>query len=338
VLLIPVMLCLLWSASASALDLAVEPIQPLPVALDVDARKAALGEKLFFDARLSADDSISCAHCHDLDGQAGADGLKHSFGVNGREGAINTPTVFNAALNLAQFWDGRAETLAEQVNGPVTGHVEMDARWPDVVKKLRMDAAYRSSFSHLYADGITPANIRASIAEYERTLLTPHSRFDRYLLGDDAAITSEEKHGYQLFKNYGCVACHQGRNVGGNLYQVLGVMRDYFADHPPVAGQEAENKVALGRFNVTGDPADRHRFKVPSLRLAVLTAPYFHHGRYQTLAETIRVMAKYQLGRHIPDADIRSIIRFLYTLPGEYKGKSLEPENKPQVHFDGVLQ
>jgi len=330
--------CLMGSTDVSALELAVEPLQPLPATLDVDADKAALGEKLFFDPRLSADNSIACVHCHNLDTLGGADGLKHSFGVEGREGSINAPTVFNAALNLAQFWDGRAKTLADQVNGPVTGHVEMDARWPDVVKKLNMDAPYRKAFAHIYSDGITPANIRTAIAEFERTLLTPNSRFDHYLLGDDDAITAEEKHGYQLFKNYGCVACHQGRNVGGNLFQVLGVMRDYFKDHPPEIGHEAENKVALGRFNVTGDLADKHRFKVPSLRLAVLTSPYFHHGRYQTLAETIRVMAKYQLGRHIPDADIRSIIHFLYTLPGEYKGRSLEPKGQEQTHFDGVAQ
>lgn len=324
---------LLWAGSAQALDLAVEPVQPLPASIQVDQDKAALGKRLFFDPRLSTDNSISCAHCHDLNNKGGADGLNHSFGVEGREGSINSPTVFNAALNPAQFWDGRAETLEDQVEGPVTGHVEMASNWPDVVKKLRADATYRKAFARLYATGVTPVNIKHSIAEFERTLLTPNSRFDRYLQGDEEAITPAEKHGYTLFKAYGCVACHQGRNVGGNLFQTLGVMHDYFSDHPPAKGNAAETKAALGRFNVTGDPTDKHRFKVPSLRLSVLTAPYFHHGRYTSLAETIRTMAKYQLGRHIPDEDIRSIIRFLYTLPGEYQGNSLEPQDKTQLNF-----
>ncbi|MDX8392092.1 MAG: cytochrome c peroxidase [Mariprofundaceae bacterium] len=313
-----------WHATAK--DFSAEPLQPIML-LPVDVEKVRLGEKLFFDTRLSQDNSISCAHCHNLEDKGGADGLKHSFGVEGREGLVNSPTVFNAALNFAQFWDGRAATLEAQIEGPVTGHLEMAASWPDVVKKIAADAAYRKDFKYLYTTGITPDNIKNAIAEFERTLLTPDSRFDRFLRGDDDAINAEEKHGYALFKSYGCVACHQGRNVGGNLFQVLGVMQDYFVDHP------AENDAANGRFNVTGDDADMHRFKVPSLRLAVITAPYFHDGSRLTLADTIRAMAKYQLGRHIPDDDIRTIIAFLYTLPGSYKGRSLEPENRQHLIF-----
>lgn len=151
--------------------------------------------------------------------------------------------------------------------------MEMASRWPDVVKKLRADKDYLTAFKHLYDNGMTPANIKQTITEFERTLLTPNSRFDRYLKGDASAITAAEKKGYELFKNYGCSACHQGRNIGGNLYQVLGVMNDYFADYP------LENKAGLGRFNVTGDhPFDKHCFKVPSLHLMVLSAPYFHNG------------------------------------------------------------
>ena len=318
-------LMLLFMASpASAVDLSHEPIQPLQP-LKVNHAKAALGKRLFFDSRLSHDNSISCAHCHDLEQQGGADGLKHSFGVQGREGLVNSPTVFNAAVNFAQFWDGRATTLEEQVDGPVTGHVEMASSWSEVVNKLRADPAYGKSFVRIYSDGITPHNIKNAIAEFERTLITTDSRFDRYLLGDDKAITQLEKHGYQLFKSYGCVACHQGRNVGGNLFQKLGVMREYFSDYPP------ENKADKGRINVTGNQLDLHYFKVPSLRLAVLTAPYFHNGSKKNLVEAIRTMAKYQLGRTIPDADIHAIISFLYTLPGHYNGHSLEPKEKVQL-------
>lgn len=240
---------------------------------------------------------------------------------------MNSPTVFNAALNFAQFWDGRAATLEEQIDGPVTGHVEMAASWPEVEARLAADGSYRDSFSRLYTTGLTAENIKNAIAEFERSLLTPDSRFDRYLRGQDDAITADEKRGYRLFKSYGCVACHQGRNVGGNLFQVLGVMGDYFADHP------AENSAGRGRFNVTGLAEDMHRFKVPSLRLAVLTAPYFHNGSAKTLADAIRIMSKYQLGRDIPDDDLRSIIAFLYTLPGHYGGHSLEPVDRDQLSF-----
>ena len=307
-----------------ALDLEAEPLQPLQQ-LQTNKAKAALGRRLFFDKRLSHDNTISCAHCHNLESLGGADGLKHSFGVQGRENIVNSPTVFNAAMNFTQFWDGRAKTLEDQIDGPLTGHTEMASSWKEVVQKLRYDHVYRKSFSNLYKEGTTEHNIKDAIAEFERTLITTNSRFDRYLLGDKQAISAEEERGYQLFKSYGCVACHQGKNVGGNLFQKLGVMRDYFSEHP------AENKAARGRFNVTGKKQDMYYFKVPSLRLVVLTAPYFHNGSKKNLVEAIRAMAKYQLGRNIPDADLYDIISFLYTLPGNYNGRSLEPNNKAQL-------
>jgi len=327
VLIAALLSLLMFPLPAQAVNLTLEPIQPVPERLPHHAEKAGLGEKLFFDSKLSGDNSINCAHCHELDEMGGGDGLKRSFGVEGRVGLVNSPTVFNAALNFAQFWDGRAPTLEDQVAGPITAHGEMASKWPQVIEKLEAETYYTKTFARLYKTGITVANIKHAIAEFERTLLTPNSRFDQYLKGDEKAITSEEKHGYQLFKEYGCTACHQGANVGGNLFQVLGVMGDYYGDH------KIENDADLGRFNVTGNPADRHRFKVPSLRLSVLTAPYFHNGAYDSLYEAIRTMAKYQLGREIPDADVRAIISFLYTLPGEYRGKSLEPDEKRHLVF-----
>jgi len=313
-------------STASAFDLSLEAIQPIE-AVAVDKDKAALGKQLFFDTRLSHDNSISCAHCHTLD-EGGADGLKHSFGVEGREGSTNSPTVFNAALNFAQFWDGRAATLEEQINGPVLGHVEMASSWSEVIGKLKADTRYQNMADLVCKNGLDADCVRSAIAEFERTLITPNSRFDEYLRGDEHAIDAVEKHGYALFKSYGCVACHQGRNVGGNLYQTLGVMANYFDDFP------SNNPASLGRFNVTQEPDDMHRFKVPSLRLAVLTAPYFHNGSQKDLYQTIHTMGKYQLGRTIPDKDISSIIRFLYTLPGEYNGVSLEPNDRNQLNFD----
>jgi len=315
------------TAPLAAVELPFEPIQPVPQTLGADPQKAALGKLLFFDSRLSADNSISCAHCHNLDKYGGADPFKHSFGVEGREGLINSPTVFNSGLNFTQFWDGRSKSLEDQVDGPVQVHAEMASTWPQLLAKLAADSTFSSLFSRSYDTGLTQTNIKHAIAEYERTLLTPNSRFDRYLNGDQTAISADEKMGYSKFKEYGCTACHQGRNVGGNLFQVLGVMGDYFSD------KQIENEADYGRFNVTGKEEDKFYFKVPSLRLVVLTAPYFHNGSYESLAEAIRTMAKYQLGREIPDEDIRSIIRFLYTLPGEYEGKSLEPSEKKYLTF-----
>ncbi|MES0371860.1 MAG: cytochrome-c peroxidase [Mariprofundaceae bacterium] len=306
-------------ASADGINRSNEPIQPIPQTVQVDARKVDLGDRLFHDERLSGDNSISCAHCHALD-QGGVDGTRHSFGVEGREGPINSPTVYNSGLNFVQFWDGRAATLEDQVEGPVHAGKEMDSNWQQVIKKLSADKRYPRDFKGIYKDGMTSENIKNAIAEFERSLNTPNSRFDRYLRGEDDAISDDEKTGYVLFKDYGCVACHQGANVGGNMYQTFGVMGDYFKDRGSVT------KVDYGRYNVTGNEEERYLFKVPSLRMVTLTAPYFHDGSEEKLEDAIKVMAKYQLGRKIPDEDIGLMIQFLHTLAGEYNGRSLEPK------------
>lgn len=223
-------------------------------------------------------------------------------------------------MNFVQFWDGRAATLEDQVEGPVHADKEMDSNWLQVIKKLSADKRYPRDFKAIYKDGMTSENIKNAIAEFERSLNTPNSRFDRYLRGEDDAISDDEKTGYALFKDYGCVACHQGANVGGNMFQTFGVMGDYFKDRGSVT------KVDYGRYNVTGNEDERYLFKVPSLRTVTLTAPYFHDGSEEKLEDAIKVMAKYQLGRKIPDEDIRLMIQFLHSLVGEYKGRSLEPD------------
>jgi len=299
-------------------SLANEPIQPIPVPQGLDPDKVALGDQLFREVRLSADDTISCAHCHNLE-TAGVDGLKHSFGINGAEGEVNGLTVFNSAHNVALFWDGRAETLEDQIDDPIHNPHEMGSNWPQIAGKLAAAPDYVSAFKKLYPDGITRRNIKDAIATFERSLETINSPFDQYLRGEKDAISAKAKAGYQLFKDYGCVACHQGRNVGGNLFQVLGVMRDYFADRDPIT------RADWGRFNVTGLEEDKHVFRVPSLRLVTLTAPYFHDGSIKTLNEAIHAMAVYQLGREMPDEDENLIIEFLHTLIGEYQGKRLAP-------------
>jgi len=294
-------------AGAQTLD---EPIKPLPLKLTLDARKVELGKALFHDKRLSKDNSIACASCHDL-AKGGADGKPTAVGIGGQVGPINTPTVLNSSFNFRQFWNGRAATLEEQAAGPVHNPGEMGSNWDEVLAKLRQDAALVGKFTALYKDGLKPASIQDAIATFESSLVTP-SRFDRFLRGDLKAINENEARGYQLFKSYGCVACHQGVNVGGNMYQQFGVMDEYFK----VRGKPI-TEADLGRYAVTKLESDRYVFKVPSLRNVELTAPYFHDGATRTLEEAVDVMFRYQLGRTAPASDKTLIVQFLKTLTGE---------------------
>jgi cytochrome c peroxidase len=283
-----------------------EPIKPVPQSLHQDPLKAALGRRLFNDARLSANNSLSCASCHDL-AHGGADPRPHSLGFSGKETQLNTPTVLNAALNFKQFWNGRADTLEAQIDVVIRNPVEMGSSWAQILDKLTRDASYTRAFAATYKDGLTAANARNAIASYERTLITPNSRFDQYLRGDRQAITADEKTGYAKFKQYGCVACHQGVNVGGNMFQKFGVMGDYFARR---GGGQAD----MGRYLVTHDRADLHVFKVPGLRNVAQTAPYFHDASARTLEDAIDVMFKFQLGRVGSKQDKAFIVAFLKTL------------------------
>ena len=287
-----------------------EPIRPIE-APEVDTGKAALGRALFLDPVLSKDGTVSCASCHDL-ASGGDDGRVVSVGIGGSTGTINAPTVFNAALNFKQFWDGRADTLDEQIDGPVQSPVEMGSLWPQVVAKLHAHDSYPDQFAAVYPDGINRANVKDALVEFMTSLTTPNSRFDRWLKGDDAALTAVEERGYVLFKLYGCISCHQGANVGGNMFQVFGVHNDYFEQRGDVTDAD------LGRFNVTGVPADRHSFKVPSLRMAAWTAPYLHDGSARTLRDAVDAMFEFQLGREAPDADKEAITAFIESLAGEH--------------------
>jgi cytochrome c peroxidase len=287
-----------------------EPIKPLPAAPQVDRRRAMLGHRLFNDVRLSANNKVACASCHVL-AQGGADGRSRSPGLHGELTPVNAPTVFNAAFNFKQYWNGRADTLEAQIDMVVRNPIEMGSVWSDVVRKIAAVPEYQSQFSAAYQDGVTPDNIRNSIATYERTLVTPNARFDRYLRGDAQAINAQEKAGYAKFKQYGCIACHQGVNVGGNMFQKFGVMGDYFASRGNPTDAD------LGRYAITKEEGDLHVFKVPSLRNVALTAPYFHDGSAKSLDRAVDVMFKYQLGRVASNEDKIAIISFLNTLTGE---------------------
>ncbi|VVM70617.1 cytochrome-c peroxidase [Pseudomonas fluorescens] len=301
------------SAGAAPLD---EPLKPLPPAPQQNPLRVELGRQLFNEPRLSVNNTLSCASCHRLE-SGGADTRAFSIGFAGQPVTINTPSVFNATLNFRQFWNGRADTLESQIHEVVKSPSEMGSNWEHVVQVLAADPGYRSAFGNAYPDGVTMNNVQNALATYERTLLSSNSRFDQYLLGDTDILTTEEKYGYQRFKEYGCIACHQGVNIGGNMYQKFGVMGDYFK----VRGNPTD--ADLGRYLVTQDEEDRNVFKVPSLRNVAVTAPYFHDGSANTLEEAVDVMFTFQLGR-IPSAEDKTlIIKFLKTLTGEWGGKPL---------------
>ena len=310
-------LALMIGGTAAYAETRNEPIHPIKP-IKVDPKKVALGSRLFSDPRLSRDETVSCASCHELD-KGGDDGRKLSIGIEEKVGVINSPTVYNAGLNFKQFWDGRAPTLERQIDGPVQSPIEMGSLWPDIIQKLYKDETYPGQFKEIYEDAITRGTIRNAIAEFMRALTTPNSKFDQWLEGDDNALSEEELHGYNLFKSYGCVSCHQGQNAGGNMFQVFGVINEYFKRRGNIT--EAD----LGRFNVTGNPADRHAFKVPSLRMAVHTAPYLHDGSAATLREAVDAMFEFQLGRQAPDEDKEAIVAFIKTLAGDAKPQGHTP-------------
>lgn len=293
--------------------LAAEPILPIPLEVDVNPQKVALGRMLFNDPRLSKDGTVSCSSCHEL-AKGGADGRRVSLGVGGAEGKINSPTVYNTAGNFRQFWDGRADDLHAQIDGPLQADNEMAGLWPDVVTKLYSDPDYPGLFDAIYPDGINRDSIRDAIVEFERQLISPNSRFDKWLRGDASALSERELRGYELFKQYGCASCHQGANVGGNMFQVFGVLNSYFEERGNITPAD------MGRFNVTGNEADKHAFKVPSLRLAALTPPYLHDGSAATLRDAVDKMFRYQLGREAPDDEKDDIVEFIKTLAGELQG------------------
>ncbi|MEH6652350.1 MAG: cytochrome-c peroxidase [Motiliproteus sp.] len=293
-----------------------EPLLPLPAAEALDKDKVELGQRLFHDPQLSRDNTVSCASCHNL--KAGGDDDKPiSTGIGGAMDTLNAPTVFNSSFNIAQFWDGRAASLEEQAAGPVHNPIEMGSNWDEVLAKLVADHQYPEIFDISYPDGITADNIVDAIVTFERSLVTPDGRFDRYLRGDTTALNSDEIEGYRRFKQYGCVSCHQGIGIGGNMYQRFGVVKGYF-DNRPLSKED------LGRFNVTGQEQDRHVFKVPSLRNITLTAPYLHDGSAQSLEEVVQIMGQYQLGNELSDQDVDLIVAFLGTLTGRWNGEDLQ--------------
>jgi cytochrome c peroxidase len=284
--------------------MAKEPITPIPLDIKVDIKKANLGKELFFDTILSKDNTISCHSCHLLN-KGGDDNSQFSLGIDNKRGNINAPTVLNSTFNFVLFWNGRAKNLQEQALGPITNPIEMGHSFEELITKLEK-TKYKDKFNSIYKDGITSFNITDAIAEYEKTLITPNAPFDRYLRGEKNAISKETKEGYELFKNQGCIACHHGMNVGGNLYAKFGVISQLQSD-------------SEGRFEVTKNELDKYYFKVPTLRNVELTAPYLHDGRIDNLEDVVKFMVHYQLGKSLSQEDVNKIVLFLKSLTGEIK-------------------
>ena len=306
---------------AEAPDL-IKPLQPAKFDMD----KALVGRRLYHDNMLSGDGTLSCATCHNV-GKGGAEPRRVSTGIVGQQGPINAPTVLNASLNIAQFWDGRAKDLAEQAEGPVANPIEMGATWADVEKKVAGDKWYAERFDKLYDGKVNVKTIANAIAEYETSLVTP-SRFDVYLKGDKSALTKVERAGYKLFKETGCQTCHLGENAGGGMYQKMGLVKNYFKDRGNIT------EVDYGRFNHTKNEADKFFFKVPTLRNVELTGPYLHDGSHNTLEETVKTMGKYQLGKNLTDKEAASITTFLKALTGKLPKHARLPEGElPEVRL-----
>jgi cytochrome c peroxidase len=283
-----------------------EPVQPLQPAVIEDPQLVKLGAMLFFEPRLSKSGFISCNSCHNLS-RGGSDNLKTSIGDQWQQGPINSPTVLNSSLSLAQFWDGRASDLKEQAAGPIANPGEMAFTHELAIEMLQSVPGYTIEFERTFGtDKITMDMVTQAIAAFEETLVTPNSRFDLWLAGDDNAITAQELRGYEIFRNSGCVACHNGAALGGNSFQKMGLVEPYHTT------SEAE-----GRSAVTGKDADRFNFKVPTLRNVELTYPYFHDGQADTLAEAVDIMGRLQLGKKFTPDENSAVVAFLKTLTGD---------------------
>lgn len=283
-----------------------EPIQPILPVVVKNAKEVELGKMLFFEPRLSKSGLISCNSCHNL-AAGGSDNLVSSVGHKWHLGPINAPTVLNSNYSLAQFWDGRAKDLADQAGGPIQAEGEMASSHALAVKTIASIDGYKKHFKAAYGtEKVSIEAIRTAIAKFEETLVTPDSRFDQWLAGDDKALSKAELSGYEHFKNFGCVGCHNGAAVGGGSFQKFGLVNPYTKDTK-----------TMGRFGVTKVETDKYMFKVPTLRNIELTYPYFHDGSVWTLEEAVDVMAWHQLGRKLQKNETTELVAFLKTLTGK---------------------
>jgi cytochrome c peroxidase len=282
----------------SAIVFTKEPITPIPSAPDADPLKLALGEELFQSRLLSHDQTLSCRSCHDVRTN-GADNVQRAIGADGRPLVLNTPTVFNAVLSFRLNWEGDRRTLESQAAWALNSAPGLGTKMPDVLARLKGNAEITGRFVVAYGHDPDEASLLNALATYERSLVTPDSRFDRWLKGDKAALSAKELNGYALFKSFGCVSCHQGVNIGANLFQQHGIFHRLASPEPKV-------------------------LRVPSLRNVATTAPYFHDGSAPTLADAVRRMARAQLDQSLSEQEIDAIVAFLNSLTGNYRGVAVK--------------
>lgn len=300
---------------------------PIPEDNPQTEEKIELGKILYFDPRLSSTQTVSCNSCHNVM-EGGDDNRPVSMGVHGQEGPRSAPTVWNSAFLSVQFWDGRAESLEEQAKGPVTNPIEMGMKdWEGAISVLKSIPGYKPLFEAAFEgeeDPITEENTVKAIAAYERTLITPNSPFDRYVKGDKDALTAQEIRGMQTFESVGCPACHGGANFSG---PDMPMGQGFFMKFPTFAGSEYDEKYDLladkGRYDVTEKEADKHMWRVPTLRNIAVTAPYAHNGTVPTLEEMVKVMAKTQLNATLKEEQVADIVAFLKTLTGEFPEQTM---------------
>lgn len=294
------------TSPALAERLAQEPIKPIELIQGLDSQKVELGKTLWFDPRLSASNTISCNSCHNI-AKGGVDNLPSSIGHKWAIGPINSPTVFNSDLNFVQFWNGRAKDLQEQAAGPIENPLEMAFSHDLAIETLQSIPQYRQWFKAAYGkEEFTINEVTDAIATFEKNLRTPNAPFDLWLKGDDAALTTAQLQGYQLFKEKGCTACHSGELAGGQMYQKMGLVKPFVTQNPDE-----------GRKAVTGNDVDKFVFKVPTLRNIELTYPYFHDGSVWDLQQAVEVMADIQLGQKLTREESGKITEFLKSLTGE---------------------
>jgi cytochrome c peroxidase len=289
-----------------------EPLVAVPMPASTPAARTAIGERLFSDNRLSRDYTHACTTCHPLD-RGGVDGLRAAPRPTPGPRLRNTPTIFNVSLNASFNWDGATTQLSDHTNLVITGL--MGLTWPELLSRLESDPIYSSAFRTAYDAGLTRATVIDAIVAFERTLVTPNARFDKFLGGDEGALSAREGEGYRRFKRYGCASCHQGANVGGNLFERFGV----FEPMEMTSVRDGDP----GRLRITKVSRDEGVFRVPSLRNVAVTAPYFHDGRASTLADAVEIMGRHQLGRVLDPLDTQLLVDFLKTLTGEYRGRPL---------------
>lgn len=289
---------------------------PAP-ATGVTAMRVDLGRRLFYDTHLSVNGSLSCDSCHQLTSYGIDPGHSVSIGHNKKPGGRNSPTVYNAVLQFAQFWDGRAATLADQASGPMMNPVEMGMPGPEaVLAYLHSSPDYVKEFKQAYPgvkDPVVMVNVTDAIATFESGLITP-SRWDKYLQGDTNALSQEEKQGLQVFLRSGCASCHAGKGMGGNSYQKLGAARDWH-----------DQSSDLGRMALTHQPADLLYFKVPLLRNVTETGPWFHDGHVKSIDEAVWLMGQYESGRRLTENDVQVIVAFLGSLKGDIPQQYIQP-------------